>query len=663
MAVSQPNSAAGLLQEAIGHHMAGRAAEAEVIYRRILSREPRHADALHLMGVLAGQNGRPEEAIQWIERAIAVAPRVPLYYDSLAESYRRMGKLQDAARFLAKAVELAPNSAEAANKLGNIQKNLGNTDEAIASFRRAIQFNPEWAEPHTHLGEIFRMRGQVDEATAMFSQVVKLQPNSAEAHNNLGVCLAETGKRNDGIAAYEQAIRLKPDYVDAWENLGRALGAAGRVDESIKALERASGLDPQNPDIHHLLGSAYFEKRRFKDALSVLEKVARARPDYAAVYNEIGSALSELGRLDEAADNFQKALSLDANLPQSRCNMGLVQLRRGRLDEAEASLRAMIELRPDDAEAHYALSAALLLNGKLSEGWREYEWRWHCRGHASGNHKYSFTQWNGEDLRGRSILLHCEQGFGDVIQFVRYVPMVAARGGRVILAVPPEIFPLVKDYPGAERVIAADELVPLDVQCPLLSLPLVFDTRLESIPAKVPYLWPEATRAEQWKQNVGSLSGLKIGLVWGGRPTHANDHNRSIKLLDFAPLADVPGAIFYSLQKGGPAAQAANPPANMRLINPADSLHDFADTAALIANLDLVISIDSAVAHLAGAMGKPVWVLVPVSPDWRWMLHREDSPWYPTMRLFRQTRHGDWQSPIAQMVDALRSFEPAKIGF
>jgi len=306
-------------------------------------------------------------------------------------------------------------------------------------------------------------------------------------------------------------------------------------------------------------------------------------------------------------------------------------------------------------DGHWNLALALLVQGHFPEGWEEYEWRWKTKGLLSPRQLLPQPLWDGRPLAGRAILLHAEQGLGDTIQFIRYLPLVAQRGGRVIVECQPELQRLVQAMTPDIPVLARGQPLPdFAFQCPLLSLPKALGTTLATIPATVPYLHADAQNVQMWRDRLaGHGSALKVGLIWAGNPHHKNDRNRSVKLASLAPLAQVPGVQFYSLQKGAAAAQAKTPPPGMDLIDRTDDLQDFADTAAMIANLDLVIAVDTSVVHLAGALAKPVWTLLPYCPDWRWLLKRQDSPWYPTMRLFRQPEIGDWDSVIQQLAAAL----------
>jgi len=295
------------------------------------------------------------------------------------------------------------------------------------------------------------------------------------------------------------------------------------------------------------------------------------------------------------------------------------------------------------------MSLALLLTGNFREGWREYEWRWETKYLISSRRTFPQRLWDGSDIKGLTILLHAEQGFGDTIQFIRYAPLVARRGAKIIFECPKELISLLRSVEGIEEVIVRGETLPeFNLHCPLLSLPLAFDTTLETIPAMIPYITNDPTYTEKWKNKIDwADSRFRIGLAWAGNPGFKQNRYRNCELENFLPLTQLPRVIFYSLQKGEEAKEAKHPPGGMKIIDLTEDIHDFSDTAAFIENIDLVISIDTAVTHLAGAMGRPVWTLLPFSPEWRWMLNREDSPWYPTMRLFRQSSHGDWESVIS----------------
>jgi len=397
------------------------------------------------------------------------------------------------------------------------------------------------------------------------------------------------------------------------------------------------------------------KKKSFREAIAEFQNALSLRPDYFEAMMNMGVALQTLGETDRAIEAYRRSLALRPEFHPALINLGQALCDTHRFDEAIAAFRKAIAVRPEDPDAHIHLSGVLLLTGKFADGWGEYEWRLQKPSIGHPNSKFAKPRWTGQDLAGKRILLHSEQGAGDLIQFSRLCATLTQRGAHTILGSPPQLSRLFRTLQGVSQLIGiTHEGLEFDYHCYLLSLPLYLGLTLETIPASVPYLHADPSLAEQWRARLEPLGHRKkIGLVWAGNPMHANDHNRSIPLASFAPLAEIEDAKFISLQKGAPVTQ---PPPGLLLFDRTAELSDYADTAALIANLDLVISADTSVAHLAGAMGKPVWTLIPFYPDLRWLLDRSDSPWYPTMRLFRQTRPGDWQTPIRAVTDSLASF-------
>ncbi len=459
--------------------------------------------------------------------------------------------------------------------------------------------------------------GKPDTAISLYRRVVARAPALAEAHNNLANLLLAAHRHQEALAGYDAALAARPGYVEALANRGMALKPMDRLDEAEAALRQAVAL----------------------------------RPDLAGTHNALGTTLAAQGRLAAALASLASAAGLAPGDAMIAVNTGLVLAGLNRLPEAIASHRRAIALAPDLPDAHLALAEALLQDGQLREGWREYEWRWH----SPAAHRRAFTQprWDRSSPAGGTVLLHAEQGLGDTLQFCRYVPLVA-RHARVVLEAPAPLLRLLGGLEGvAELVATGDPLPAFDRQCPLLSLPLAFGTRLSGIPAETPYLQPLASDAARWRARLAALPGRRVGLCWAGNAALADiranpiDRRRSLPEGALAPLADLPGISFVSLQKG------AAPPPGLVLHDWTAELHDFADTAALLAGLDLVISVDTAVAHLAGSLGQPVWLLNRHDSEWRWLLGREDSPWYPSLRQFRQAAYGDWTAPLAAVRDAL----------
>jgi tetratricopeptide (TPR) repeat protein len=489
--------------------------------------------------------------------------------------------------------------------------------------------------------------GQLDEAITYYKKAIQINPTYADTFNNLGLALQEKGQIEEAELAFNQAIKIDPDYAYAYYNLGNVLMEKKHIDEALTCYQKAIDINPDLLDAYKNLGNALKEKGLHNDAITTYRKILRIESNRPDIYYNLGIVLKETGQLAEAIAYYQKALHLNPAFADAHNNLGLAFRDTGEIRDAIHSFQRAVQIEPDNAIYHWNLSLALLLSGDFEQGWKEYEWRLKVK--DLPNRMLSRQVWDGSDIAGRTILLQAEQGFGDTIQFIRYAPLVAEMGVRVFLSCQDELASLSRSVDGLHTVVGYREPMPhFDVYQYLLNLPLLLHTNLDSIPARIPYIKADLSLVRTWKTKLGDRhSRQRIGLVWAGR------EQRSCSLSMFRPLAQAQNISFYSLQKGEAAAQTKNPPEGMKLIDFTEEIHDFSDTAAFIENLDLVISVDTAVAHLAGALGKPVWTLLPFVPDWRWLLHRNDSPWYPTMRLFRQPAPGDWASVIEKIATEL----------
>jgi tetratricopeptide (TPR) repeat protein len=434
---------------------------------------------------------------------------------------------------------------------------------------------------------------------------------------------------------------------------------SGRLADAEALYRRILAQNPKHADALNQLGYLLYQSGRFDPALEYLSQAVELNPQAAEFYNNLGLALAALGRGEEAVDAYRKAIALRGDLAEIHFNLANALFALGLWNEAEPSLRRAVEIRPDFAGPHFILGCLLMKSGRLQEGWPHYEWR-DRKVVGLGNLNLPQPLWKGEDLRGKTILLYTEQAFGDAFQFVRFAPVIAERGAKVLLGCRPELERVFRSVAGAQQVIPSGQPLPdFDLHCSLVSVPGILNTSLDTIPNTVPYIRAEAAAAARWRERLAAEPGWKIGLVWGG--SKVPDPDRSIPLSEFAALSQIPGVRLISLQKGPAAEEAKNPPPGLSLTDWSQELHDFADTAALISQLDLVISIDTSVAHLAGAIGKPVWLLLRKVADWRWLLDRADSPWYPTMRLFRQAGAGDWKTPLRQIRAQLSSMVGAAL--
>lgn len=618
------------LQEGTELHLRGRFDEAEAVYRGLLRRHPRTPDAMFRLGLLLVQRDRQAEAADLFATAAVLAPQAAPLWNELAAAQLRLARWAEAVASLDRLLALQPGHAEAYNNRGAAQLRLSRHAEALASFDAALALRPDLAEAACNRGNALLALGRREDALAAYDQALALRPTLAEAAMNRADALDQLGRTADALASYDQALTLNPRLVQAQYNRANLLLSLDRPEEALAAFDAALALAPA----------------------------------HAGAACNRATALRALGRLDAAMAGYEQALALDPNMVQALVNRASLMAMHGRFQEALSGFTCARAIQPNSADAHWNEALCRLAMGDFAGGWREHEWRWRTESLRGAQRHYPQPLWLGEtSLAGRTLFVHGEQGHGDVLQFCRLVPQVAALGGTVVLEVPYTLARLVRTMPCVPRVIPHNEPPPdFDLHCPLMSLPLALGLTLETIPATVPYLRVDPDQGLAWRLRLAALPGLRVGLVWAGNPRTADpaanaiDRRRSMRLAQFGPLGAVPGISVVSLQKGPPATQSQAPPPGLALTDWTAELWDFADTAALIAGLDLVISVDTAVVHLAGALGKPVWVLNRYDACWRWLHDRTDSPWYPTARLFRQRVYGEWDSVIEEVIAALRDW-------
>jgi tetratricopeptide (TPR) repeat protein len=495
--------------------------------------------------------------------------------------------------------------------------------------------------------------GALDEARSACEQILRVHARDADALNIMAAIAADERKTDEGIGWARLAVAADPTAPGPHYTMGRLCQGEGRLGEAEAHYRHSLALKPDQPKVLNNLGSVLQLQGRFDLAVASYRRALELDPALPQANQNLASITRELPAAERAVQGFLRELQENPKDAQAHVDLGNVYRELGRHREALASFANALACDPGLAEAHFARSFELLLYGEYREGFKEFEWRWKVKALNTPMRKFHQPLWDGGDLPGRTVLLHAEQGLGDTLQFVRYAPLVARRCRSVLLECQPELARLLAKTEGVSGVYAAGErLPPFDAHLPLGSLPRVFDTTMESIPWEKPYVHGSMAGAEPWRSLLASPEA-NIGLVWAGRPQQGDDRKRSIKLGMLAPLKHIPGASFYSLQKGDPAAQAASPPDGMRLVDLGKHIGDFTDTAAIVRQLDLVITVDTSVAHLAAAMGVPTWVLLSAVPDWRYHLEREDNPWYPSMRLFRQKTDGDWAEVIERVAIAL----------
>ncbi|MBI4863418.1 MAG: tetratricopeptide repeat protein, partial [Candidatus Riflebacteria bacterium] len=638
-----PGSA--LQEAALEHHRRGRLGEAERLYRQVLELDHDQVRALYLLGTVIQQS--------WA----AGSPDTP--GGALATEQR----LDEALRCYRRVLELEPDHVEARGNLGVALQARGRPAEAEACYRRALELRPDYTEAHYNLGIALQVQGRQAEAAPCFRRALELKPDYFEAWNNLGNVLRGLGQLAEAEQCYRRALEIRPDHIKAHNNLGIVLMERGGWQQAVDCYRRALELEPDYAEAHFNLGVVLKNQGRLAEAELSYRRAVEIDPTHAESHYGLGYVLLEQGQPAEAELSYRRAIEIDPAHSRARCNLGIALMAQGRWHLATDCFRRVLELAPEFAGGHWGLGIMHLLEGDLARGWVEYEWRW--RNHDLSLHKPDLPGplWKGEELRGKTLLVWAEQGIGDVIQFCRYVPLLAARGATVVLLCQRSLSALLERLEGVSRVIVeGDDTGPYHYQIPMMSLPGLLETTVWTIPSTVPYLGADPARLESWRRRILSVPGqLRVGVVWAGSPVHKNDRNRSCSLDLFSRLTAVPGLAFFSLQKGDAARQLLERPGLVPFVDLGPELDDFADTAAAIHHLDLVISVDTAVAHLAGAMARQVWTLVPFAPDWRWLLEREDSPWYPTMRLFRQPAIGDWATVMERVRHRLSSTVPARV--
>jgi predicted O-linked N-acetylglucosamine transferase (SPINDLY family) len=643
------------LDRAWNHYRAGQWQQAEQHYRQILQQEPNQVDALHLLGMIAGQSGRYAEAAGYLQATVRLRPDFAAAHSDLGTVFILQQRFAEAVGSFREAVRSKPDFASAYSNLGNALRELGDLDEAVANLRKAVQLRPDFVEAHLNLGIALEAQGKLDDAAESYRQAVHYRPSYADAHFNLGNVLIRQGKPDEAAAHLQETLRFKGNDPGVHHSLAVALKTLGKADQAIAHYQQALRLKP-DADVHIGLGNAFQEGGDLPQALAHYRQATLLQPDNFVALSNLGNALQEMGHLEEAQTYLERALALKPDFVPASFNLGIVHWKQGRLDEAESRYQQTIRLQPDHVDAHRNLGMLWLLRGDWIRGLPEYEFR--PQGPKGTRTRVKGPSWDGSPLNGRTIVLHAEQGLGDTLQFVRYAARVKERGGTVVLACQAPLYRLLESAPGVDQLVKqGDPLPSFDAQAHLMSLAHIMGTTTETVPANIPYLAASKELVEKWRPVVDKVCGFKVGIFWQGNPHYQADRDRSIPLSYFGKLAGLSGVRLVSLQKGpGREQLAQNPFPVVDFTEQMDTeeVGAFMDTAAVLRLLDLVISSDSAVLHLAGALGLPAWAALSYVPDWRWLLGREDTPWYPAMRLFRQKTPGDWNDVFERIAAALK---------
>jgi len=648
------------LETALAEFNTGRLQEAAAICSQILAAEPGNGSALNLLGLVHRQIGDTGTAIDYLQRAVAVEPHNLARLCNLGCLLQEANRFAEAENVLQQALALEPNFPEACHNLGVCLHHQGRLTEAAAAYERAIALRPDYFEPIANLALIYKTLERFDLAEQVLRHGLTAYPDHADLLRELGTTLYRAGKMLEAADVFRRLTRVTPDNALAHFNLGVTLEKAGRPAEAEPAIRRAIALAPNQATAYNTLGIVLREQGRLAEAEACQQRAVTLDPDMASAWNDLGTVLQDQEKLNEAERAYTKALELDPGCFKAIYNLGNLHLDRNQPHKAILLYRQTLAREPELAEAHWNLAQALLLDGQYQEGWREYEWRWRVPEHPGP--PTDLPIWDGTPLGAdQPLLVFAEQGVGDAIQFLRFLPRLGQRVAKTVFVCQDSLLELARaSLPATIQVEPADRIHDAARRCTcqisLLSLPLRLGlTSLESLPADTPYLRPPD---EHRRRHAGRISvpedTLSVGIVWRGNPKNKTYFAKSLPVEFVARLAAVPRIRLFSLQKD------ADDPLPDEVTDLAPLLDSFADTAALIEQLDLVISIDTSVAHLAGGLGIPTWTLLPfVPPDWRYMLDRDDSPWYPSMRIWRQTAPGDWDGLIARIEAELPHFDPA----
>jgi tetratricopeptide (TPR) repeat protein len=592
------------LQHAMALHRDGRLAEAETLYNGILVEDPHDADALHLLGLIADAGGAPARAMALIQRALEQRES-PRFHANLGMVLGHLGRHEEALASYQHALLTLPDYPEALNNLGTTLEALGRPAEAVEAYRKALALRPTQSEWWSNLGNALRLAHQPDAAEEAYRRAVELSPTRAEAHAHLGHALRGSGRDAEAEVAFRAQVALRPDDPDAHINLAASLGGQGHAADAAAVLPAALALAPHRPEAHHNLAAALLQLGRLQEAERACRQALALRPDFADALDNLGNVLREQGRAEDAEVPLRRALAIKPNAVQIYNNLAIALADQGRVHEAMAVLDLATGQDPADADTRH--HRAMLLQGRLADGWAAYEARFDTKQGRRDRRGFAQPLWEGETLRGRTILLHAEQGLGDTLQFCRYAPLVARGAGRMVLEVQPPLKSLLARLSGVDQVVAEGEALPgFDAHCPLLSLPRVFGTVLETIPAEISYLAPSPEARARWRERLPKDDRPRVGVVWAGNPRHVNDRRRSLPFEALAPLWAVPRVAWFSLQTGQRAGELIDaPPGLIEHVASDYELDDFAETATAVDQLDLVVTADTAVAHLAGALGKP----------------------------------------------------------
>lgn len=673
------------LQQAVQLHQSGDRDQAKALYEEVLAFDSNNVDAIHLLGVMDMQAGENEKALERLEQAAKLNPTAVNILSNLGTAQRRLGQHSAAVVTYQRAISIDKNHAESYHNLGVALKKMSRVEDALKCFRKAVELRPGYSEAIRNIAQL-EMQGndwqgalsttqdaaqkdpgdrakqlrlaecsmkalQYAEAIKAFDAVLAMDSKDITALNGKGLALKSLGKLPEAEATLKRALEVDPTSFPAICNLGTVLQGLKKFDKAIERYREALGINPNSAEAHNNLGGALKEKGQIEEAKKHCRRALELKPELASAHCNLAAVLQLEGEFEQAIELYEQALSFRGDLPEGLLGLGSVYAQLGRFADARKCYSRVLFFHPKNVEAKLYRGIVGLLGEDFDNAFADYEARWELP--ENKKRVIQVPRWDGGDLKGQSILLHAEQGLGDTLQFIRYAKLVQQRGGKVIVECQKALIPLLAQLDCVDQLVPQGSTLPsFSRYCPLLSLPGVFATDYPSIPNEVPYLQADPGLVDEWGNRLESMPGIKVGIAWQGNPDFKQDKLRSIPLSFFAPIIETEGVTAVSLQKGFGSEQIESLPCKSSL-HTFENLDDeegaFMDTAAILGHLDLFITSDSAIAHLAGALGVPTWLILPFAPDWRWHLNRDSTAWYPTVKLYRQTEFKNWTEVFEQI--------------
>jgi len=630
-------------------HQQGQYQEAEKIYTNAINENPNNFNALQLLGTLLAQNGEFDRSIDVLAKALEINPKNAAVNFNLGNALAASKRYDEATISYKSAIEINSENADYYFNAGFAMQATRKIEEAIEHYKKAIKLNPKYTEAYLNCGIALQSENRIQEAIIYYQSAIAIKPNFAQAYSSCGNAYQELKRFEEALLCYQHAIDIQPDYAEALVKRGDVQQRLGNLVEALESYEHAIEIEPANAEAFSNCGVALQRMAKVEEALIFYDRAISLSHDYAEAYSNRGNALKELSRFQEAIASYNKAIELKAGYLEAYCNRANTYLELNQITEALESYNRAIEINPNHPEANYGKATILLLQGKYKKGWELYESRWDREVMRSYRKSFEQPSWLGiKIIKNKTILLYSEQGLGDTIQFFRYAKLVKELGATVIIEVPKVLVGLFHGIDYIDRIIEKGQRLPsFDYQIPLMSLPLVLRTEIDNIPAPSKYLYSDDIKRKEWNERLKLKNKPRVGLVWSTSTVNQNSKNRTLKLSELIPF--LPDCCDYvCLQKEVKDADKAilESTSIKYFLN---DIKDFTDTAALCDLMDVVISIDTSVAHLAGALGKPAWVLLPFAPEWRWLLERSDSPWYNSVKLYRQDVPMQWETVFTKI--------------